>query len=359
MHMKHILELLSQLPEWGMSLIVLALTWVIAISLYRILWKTLDKVIEADQILARQIITRIGPIVRYAFLLLAVSICAPHLSLPDALATSLNRLMMAAFVFLLGWMTVLASNLAIDRYIRRFDITTAGQDNLMARKTVTQMRLLRRTMDVAIFVITLGLALMQFETVRQYGVSLFASAGIAGLAIGLAARPLLGNLIAGIQLALTQPIRIDDVVIVEGEWGKIESFSATYVVINIWDQRRLIVPLSYFLEKPFQNWTHTSTELLGTIYYYTDYTVPVTEFRETFLTLAKQSPLWDGRVLGLQVTNTTDKSVELRGLVSAKDSSALWDFRCEMREKMMAWLQETYPSALPRLRAELPSEPKI
>lgn len=353
---EHVIAQMGALPEWGIVLISLVLAVLVAVFIHRVLWHGLDHAILAEQVVLRQIMKRIRPLVRYAFVLLAIALIAPDLPMPDRLADTLNRLMMAAFTILVGWSVILASNIAIERYTLRFDLTS--ENNLMARKMITQMRVMRRTIDVAVGVITLALALMHFETVRQYGVSLFASAGIAGLAIGLSAKPLLENLIAGVQLAITQPIRIDDVVIVEGEWGRVESFTATFVVICIWDQRRLIVPLSYFLSKPFQNWTHTSADLLGTVFLYTDYTVPVAAIREQFSEVVKTSALWDGRVAGVQVTNTTDRSVEVRCLMSARDSSALWDLRCEMREKMLDWLQRTYPAALPRLRAEMLSRPQ-
>ena len=188
---------------------------------------------------------------------------------------------------------------------------------------------------------------------RQYGVSLFASAGAAGLVVGLSARPLLSNLIAGIQLALTQPIRIEDAVVVEGEWGWIETITSTYVVIRIWDLRRLIVPLTYFIEKPFQNWTHQSADLLGSVMLNVDYTVPVDRVREKLKEIVTGNPLWDGKVQVVQVTDTPNNMVQLRALVSARNSGQAWDLRCEVREKLIAFLQAEYPHALPRQRAEL------
>jgi small-conductance mechanosensitive channel len=193
---------------------------------------------------------------------------------------------------------------------------------------------------------------MTFEPVRQYGVSLFASAGVAGLVIGLAARPLLSSLIAGVQIAMTQPIRLDDAVVVEGEMGTVEDITSTYVVIRLWDLRRLIVPLSYFIEKPFQNWTHRGSAIVGAVTVHVDYTVPVERVREKVLEIVKASALWDGELVKLQMIEAGDHSVQLRALVSAPNASASSDLRCELREKLIAFLQAEYPHALPRSRNE-------
>jgi small-conductance mechanosensitive channel len=202
-------------------------------------------------------------------------------------------------------------------------------------------------------VITVAAALMTYEQVRQYGVSLFASAGIAGIVVGLAARPMLSNLIAGVQLAITQPIRLEDAVLVENEMGFIEEINATYVVVRLWDWRRLVVPLTYFIEKPFQNWTREGAALIGAATIRTDYTVPVARVREEFERIVKSSPLWDRRVLNLQVTESDDRGIELRALVSADNSGRLWDLRCEVREKLIAFLQRDHPQALPRRRQDV------
>jgi small-conductance mechanosensitive channel len=182
---------------------------------------------------------------------------------------------------------------------------------------------------------------------------LFASAGLAGLAVGMAARPALGNLIAGMQIAFTEPIRIDDVVIVEGEWGRVEELNTTYVVVRIWDLRRLIVPLTYFIEKPFQNWTHKSSDLIGTVFLYTDYTLHVEELREEYRRILQSTPLWDGKVIAAQVTDFKEHTMEIRFLMSAAHSSAAFDLRCYVREKLIDYLQKNHPGALPRFRADV------
>lgn len=195
--------------------------------------------------------------------------------------------------------------------------------------------------------------LMTFPSIRHLGESLFASAGLAALVAGLAARSTFSNLIAGVQIAFTQPMRLDDVVIVEGEWGWIEEIRTTYVVVRIWDLRRLIVPLSYFIEKPFQNWTRQTADLLGTVFLYTDYTVPVEEVRQEIHRVLESSKRWDGKVWGMQVTNASERSMELRALMSAPNASVAFELRCFVREKLIQFLQEKYPQSLPKTRAEL------
>jgi small-conductance mechanosensitive channel len=189
--------------------------------------------------------------------------------------------------------------------------------------------------------------------VKQYGVSLFASAGAAGLVVGLAARPLLSNLIAGVQIAVTQPIRIEDAVIIENEWGWVEDIASTYVVIRLWDWRRMVVPLAYFIERPFQNWTRDAASLIGSIILHVDYAADVPKIRERLGRVVQESKLWDGAVVNLQVVDTNARTMELRALVSARNAPQAWDLRCEMREKLVAFLQAEMPEALPRDRADV------
>jgi small-conductance mechanosensitive channel len=247
-----------------------------------------------------------------------------------------------------GWTLVAALDCAEDIVLRKYDVSAA--DNLTARSRHTQLRVLTRTIQIFVVVITIAVMLMTFPRVRELGTSLLASAGIAGLVVGLAARPLLENIIAGLQIALTEPIRIDDVLIVEGEWGRVEEITATYVVVRIWDQRRLIVPLSYFLSKPFQNWTRESAQLLGTAFLYLDYRAPIGAIRAKLEELCKRSEHWDGRVCKVQVTDAKERVIEVRLLVSAADSSAQWDLRCEVRQGVLEFLQKEHPEALPRTR---------
>lgn len=225
-------------------------------------------------------------------------------------------------------------------------------DNLAARRIQTQTRVLARIASGAALVAGIAFVLMTFPQARQLGASLLASAGVAGLVVGIAARSVFSNLLAGLQIALTQPMRIDDVLIVEGEWGRVEEITATYVVLKIWDERRLIVPLAWFIEKPFQNWTRTTADLLGTVFLWVDYATPVDAVRAEARRICEASRHWDKRLCLVQVTETSDKAMQLRVLVSAADSGAAFDLRCELREGLLAHLAQHHAAALPRARIE-------
>ncbi|MDX1818863.1 MAG: mechanosensitive ion channel [Marinobacter sp.] len=222
-----------------------------------------------------------------------------------------------------------------------------------ARKVETQTRFLVRCLNILIVIIGFGAALMTFESVRQVGASVLASAGVGGIILGFAARPVLSNLLAGMQIALTQPFRIDDVLYVQGEWCWVEEVTATYVVLRVWDLRRLVVPLQWFIENPFQNWSRKSADLLGTVFIWVDYTMPVQPLREEFERILDESDQWDGKVATVQVTDSSDQAMQIRFLMSAPDSSRNWDLRCAVREGLVTYVQKHYPSHLPRLRARL------
>jgi small-conductance mechanosensitive channel len=226
------------------------------------------------------------------------------------------------------------------------------EDNLLARKHVTQVRVLVRALDTIILLLTLGFALMTFDSVRQFGVSLFASAGVASIVFGLAAQPMLSNLIAGVQLAVTQPIRLEDAVTVQNEYGWIEEINATYVVIRLWDLRRLIVPLNYFIQQPFYNWTRQAAANIGSVLLYLDYTAPVGRIRDKAAEFVTQSKI-DGKLVNVQVTNTSAQAMEVRVLLSANNTGSTADLCAELREKLIAFLQSEYPGSLPRRRNEV------
>ena len=231
-------------------------------------------------------------------------------------------------------------------------------DNLRARRIQTQTRVLVRTLSCFVLIFGAAAMLMTFPSARQFGGSLLASAGLAGLAVGFAAKPVLGNLIAGLQIAITQPIRLDDVVIVENEWGRIEEITGTYVVVRIWDDRRLIVPLQWFIENPFQNWTRVTSSLIGAVTFWVDYAVPLEPLRKELDRLLQEVPqLWDGRVSVLQVVETSDRAIQLRVLVSSRDSSSGWDLRCYIRENLINFISHKHPQCLPQLRAAFQTSP--
>ncbi len=227
------------------------------------------------------------------------------------------------------------------------------EDNLAARRIQTQARVISRVIQAGVVLIGVSLALMTFPQVRQVGAGLLASAGIIGLIAGVAAQPVFGNLIAGLQIALAQPIRLDDVVIVEGEWGRIEEITSTYVVVRIWDERRLVVPLQWFISNPFQNWTRTSAQLLGTVFLWLDHRAPIPAIRDELQRICEADPRWDRRVCVTQITETDKHTIEVRLLVSARNSGELFDLRCAVREGMLAFLDAHHPQALPRVRNEV------
>ena len=282
---------------------------------------------------------------------LAARLALPLLPLPDAAVRVAGHILTLLLIGALAWLAVAVVDAVAEAVGRRYRIDVP--DNLAARQVQTQIQILRRVAWIVVGVVSLSAALMTFPDIRRLGVSLFASAGVAGIVVGLAARPTLSNLVAGLQMAITQPIRLDDVVIVEGEWGRIEEIRLTYVVVRIWDERRLVVPTSYFLEKPFQNWTRTSAQLLGTAYLFADYTVPVDKVREELHRVLEASDLWDGRAWALQVTDATERTLQLRALMSASDAGRAWELRCHVRERLVDFLQAHHPQCLPRLRTDL------
>ena len=262
-----------------------------------------------------------------------------------------GNLMSIMVIIFVSWILIQAVYLIKHFVLGKFDMTDA--DNLRARKIYTQFRVLENIILFLIVVVALSLILMSFESIRKIGVSIIASAGVAGIIIGFAAQKAIGTILAGIQIALSQPIRLDDVVIVENEWGRIEEINLTYVVVAIWDKRRLVLPTTYFIEKPFQNWTRTTSEILGSVFIYADYTLPVNAVREELDRILEGNPLWDGEVKVVQVTDTTEKTIEVRVLVSAADSSTAWDLRVHVREKLLSFLQDNYPQCLPKSRLEM------
>ncbi len=263
----------------------------------------------------------------------------------------LQHLLLIALLAVGTWLAVRCIGAFEGAAIRRYPMDVA--DNLQARRVVTQVRVLGRTADVIVIIIGMSIILLTIPGVRQLGASLLASAGVAGLAIGLAAKPVLSNLIAGLQIALTQPIRLDDVVIIEGEWGRIEEITGSYVVVRIWDERRLVVPLNWFIENPFQNWTRTGSQLIGTVFLMLDYRMPLAPLRDELKRLCSEAAEWDGRVCVLQVTDANEHAMQLRALVSSSDSGRGWDLRCHVREGLIAYVQANHPEALPRWRGEL------
>lgn len=285
--------------------------------------------------------------------LIVVRLWLPALldALPLPVLRLLGDLLYFGVVIAVAWILVGIVRATEDIITQRHDVD--AEDNLAARKALTQAKILKRIAVVIIGVVALAAILMRYDAFREIGTGLLASAGVAGLVVGLAAQRTLGNLFAGIQLAVTQPIRVEDVVIVEGEFGWVEEITLTYVVVRLWDQRRIVSPISDFIEKPFQNWTRTSSDLLGTVFLYADYTVPVAALREEHQRILDESEEWNEQAAAVQVTGADERTVEVRLLQSASSAPKLFSLRCKVREQMIAFLQEHHPGALPKVRAEM------
>ncbi|MBN2508281.1 MAG: mechanosensitive ion channel [Verrucomicrobia bacterium] len=297
----------------------------------------------------------VGRSLRVIVPVLGLIFALPMIGLPPESAGVLAKGSSILIIGVVAYLLFQAVGLGEKAALARYDITAA--DNLEARKVYTQVHVLSKTLYVIIAVFTVASMLMLFEEVRRFGTSLLASAGVVGIVVGFAAQRTIANLFAGFQLALTQPIRLDDVVIVEGEWGRIEEITLTYVVVRIWDDRRLVVPLSHFIEQPFQNWTRVSADILGSVFVWADYTLPIAEVRPAVQRIVESCKDWDRRFWNLQVTDTNERAMQLRVLATAADASKAWNLRCEIREKLLALLQQQYPHSLPRMRAALDQTP--
>jgi small-conductance mechanosensitive channel len=352
--------LLSFAPPWAVSLIIVIVALAIALILHATILVTLRRLLRGRPYL-RTILEATKDPTRFAFLIAALAVALPTAPVDSETENILGKMLALATIGLIGWIALTALQIGANLYLLRFRMDV--EDNLMARKHVTQVRVLVRALDTVIIILTLGFALMTFDSVRQFGVSLFASAGVAGVVFGLAAQPVLSNLIAGVQLAVTQPIRLEDAVTVQNEYGFIEEINATYVVIRLWDLRRLIVPLNYFIQQPFYNWTRQAAANLGSVMLYLDYSAPIDRIRDKAAEFVAQSKI-DGKVVSVQVTNTSAQAIEVRALLTANSISATADLCAEIRENLIGFLQREYPQALPRQRSEIvepfcrkPSEP--
>jgi small-conductance mechanosensitive channel len=342
----------AALPEWLGTLALLVITAFLTLFAHAVLLRIARVIVNGRlRELGRSLIDHLAAPTRLLLVVVALGAATQFTAFAGGLRALWEWLLLLAFIGGVGWTAIATLNAAAEIYMRR--VPDEAEDQLLARKHLTQVQLLRRIAAFAVAFVTFSAMLMTVPAVRQYGMSLFASAGVAGLVIGLAARPVLSNLIAGVQLAVTQPIRIGDEVTVENEFGTIEEIRTSYVVLRLWDLRRMVVPLSYFMEKPFQNWTRASTSIIGRVFWYVDYSIPVESMREAFMAMVKASPRWDGQTASLQVTDVTRDAVQVRGIMSARSSGAAFDLSCEIREKMVLWFQEYHPTALPQVRTSV------
>jgi small-conductance mechanosensitive channel len=276
---------------------------------------------------------------------------------PAGVQAVVRQGLVMALVVALGWFAVGCVYVFQAAILRKYDLS--AENNVRARRIHTQFQLFRRMFITFIVIVDIGALLWTFNDPRiwHYGSGLLASAGIASIIVATAAKSTVANLLAGLQIAMTEPIRIDDVVVVQGEWGRVEEINSAYVIIRLWDLRRLVVPLSYFIENSVQNWTRQSADIMGTAFLYVDYSIPFEELRQQLNAIVHASPLWDKKVCGLQVTNLTEHSMELRCLVSSRNSSENFDLRCLVREQMTAWIQQNHPTAFPITRLSTLSGP--
>jgi small-conductance mechanosensitive channel len=344
-------KILPFAPPWVLTVVLVIGVTVVLWLLYAASLAVLRRLLRGQRPYLRSVLDKTRNPTRLALLLIALAIALPTAPIGSDAESVIARVLILGTICLLGWIALVAVHIGANLYLMRFRIDV--DDNLLARKHLTQVRVLMRVLDTMIVLITLGFALMTFDSVRQYGVSLFASAGVAGVVFGLAAQPVLSNLIAGVQLALTQPIRLEDAVTVQNEYGWIEEINATYVVIRLWDLRRLIVPLNFFIQQPFYNWTRQAAKTIGSVVLYLDYAAPVDSIRKKAIGLVEQTKQDNATVVNVQVTNTSRDAIELRVLINSDSTNATSNVCADLREKLIAFLHQEHPKALPRRRNEI------
>lgn len=347
--MEAVTELLSAHP-WLALLLQCTAAVLVGIALHAVVYKLARHAARRFEF-AERIIAHTRRTTRLLIPLLLVHLTLTDAAVPAGVLVGLRQALSIAIILVVTAFAMRLIAAVVDIVVHRSPISAA--ENLRARSVRTQVQVLARVAMFIVGVLGVGSVLMTFPNVRQIGASLLASAGVAGIVAGLAARPVLGNLIAGLQIALTQPIRIDDVLIVENEWGRVEEITETYVVIRIWDDRRMIVPLEYFIQNPFQNWTRNTSELTGSVVFWVDYRMPIAPLRERLQHIVDAAAEWDRRVCVLQVTDVSERAMQLRVLVSAGDSGRTWDLRCKVREQLIAYMQAEFPGMLPQTRATL------
>lgn len=332
--------------------VIIAVSIAIALAVHSVLFYLLTRMARKPGHVLDSSLARHGrrP-ARWILPLLALLIAAPLIPVSGPIRNGAEHVIGILLIAAIAWIVIVMTEVVADVIAARYRMDV--EDNLSARRIQTQVGMLRRIFSVLVLIVALSVMLLSIPQVRSIGASLLASAGLAGLVVGMAMKSTLGNLIAGVQIALTQPIRIEDAVIVEGEWGWIEEITSTYVVVRIWDWRRMVLPLTYFIEHPFQNWTRITASLIGSVYLYMDYTIPVDAVRQELNRLVKATDKWRGEVCVLQVSDAKDRVIELRALADAKDAGTAWDLRCYLRENLITFVQKNYPESLPKTRAEL------
>ena len=352
----NLLRQLKQLPPAGWNLLLASaavLTGLLFKGIVTMALRLYSKT-NLGYSLLRSVLSRLNKPLIWFLPLITLNLVLPLMELSPNHFTIINKITGILLIVTFSMVLVASVKIFEDFLYHIYDLNRT--DNLRVRKIRTQIQFIRKLIISLIIVLAVGAVLLSFSSLRRIGTGLLTGVGISSIIVGLAAQRSLGNLLAGLQIAFTQPLRLDDVLVVEGEYGRVEEITMTYVVLSVWDQRRLILPINYFIEKPFQNWTRTTAEILGTVFLYLDYTAPFDEIRKEFNRLIQSTELWDKRTSGMQVTNTTENTVEIRLLVSAVNSGKAFDLRCYIRENMVNFIQKNYPRALPVQREIITEE---
>lgn len=334
---------------WSALILCIAIAVALVVR-WAVLWLLRRIAQRRSHLLGQSLVRHSERPTRWIFPLLASLSVLPGLPLPPRVMSALEHITGLGLIAATAWLAILLIQITSDILTSRYRVDVA--DNLAARRIQTQFQMLSRILFTLVVVVAVSVMLMTFPAIKHIGMSILASAGLASLVVGMAMKGTFANLIAGVQIAFAQPFRLEDAVVVEGEWGWIEEIGTMYVVVRIWDLRRLVLPLSYFLDHPFQNWTRTSADLLGSVMIYADYSVPVDAVRDELRRICESTPLWRGQVCAVQVTDADQKTMQIRALVDARNSGDAWDLRCIVREKLIEFLQKNYPQSLPRVRGE-------
>lgn len=350
---------LSQtLPIWLWNLIVVTFSIFTGILIKMLLVPLVRKeaIATSSYSLFRSFIRHFNKILSFFIPLVVFSSLLPFTRFNPSTFSVVSKIIEILLVSCFAILLIRTVRVLEDYLYHRFDVRK--ENNLRERKIRTQIVFIRKLIITIIIIVSIAIILLSFESMQKIGAGLLTGVGVGGIIIGFAAQKSLGNLLAGFQIAFTQPLRMDDVLIVEGEWGRVEEINLTYVVVNIWDKRRLVLPINYFIEKPFQNWTRTTAEILGTVFIYTDFTVPVAQLREKLTSLLTGHPLWDGQVNVLQVTDFRERTMEIRCLMSCRNSGQAFDLRCYVREQMIDYIQTHFPESLSKTRVAYQEDTK-
>jgi small-conductance mechanosensitive channel len=348
-----------ELPVWAWNLIIIGASLLLGILINLVFSWLLRRNVSKNQDVAeysffQSLITRLSQPLNVFLPLFLFNILLPAMRMPTVFMHKLSKAVEVGLIISFAWILIRGVQVAQDYVYHKYDLKKP--DNLKERKIRTQLQFIRRLIVGLIFIVTIAAILLSFKSLRKVGTGLLTGVGLSGIIIGFAAQRSISNLLAGFQIAFTQPIRIDDAVVAEGEWGIVEEITLTYVVLKLWDERRLVLPINYFIERPFQNWTRTSTELLGTVVLSTDFTLPIDPIRNELTRLLQENKLWDGRVNALHVTDSTENTIQIRALMSARNSGEIFELRCYVRENLIKFINEKFDQSLPRNRTLIATE---